>query len=257
MVCEDVRSALASFATCEETSDGARIATHCLYPSFETAYVYVVRIGEQYRVHDGGEAFRTAWTHGRDENAINRAISAEAARFHLSVSNNQLVSQEVSAEWIAAAVLSVANASTFAANAAVARFIAAAEEALTERINRILVSTVPAERIAREFAVKGKSGGERRFDFAVRVGDEYGLLINGVSAHHSSIAAKFVAFSDVEAPIEFKFAVYDGRLETEDTALMQQVASIVPLARLNDGTKRALTAPALWRREDRPDIKPL
>jgi hypothetical protein len=241
VVCEDVRSALASFAACEETSDGARIPTHCLYPSFETAYVYVVRIGEQYRVHDGGEAFRSAWSHGRDENAIRRAISAEAARFHLSVSDNRLVSQEVSAEWIAAAILSVANASTCAANSVVARFVAAAEEALTEKINRALISIVPVERIAREFSVRGKSGGERRFDFAVRSGDEYGLLINAVSAHHTSVAAKFVAFADVEAPIESKFAVHDGRLETEDTALMQQVASIVPLVSLGAGVRRSLS----------------
>lgn len=241
MVCADVRSALTSFATCEETSDGARIPTHCLYPSFETAYVYVVRIGEQYRVHDGGEAFRSAWSHGRDENAIRRAISTEASRFHLNVSDNRMVSEEVSSEWIAAAILSVANASTCAANTAVARFVAAAEEALTEKINRTLISIVPAERIVREFTVRGKSGGERHFDFAVRSVDEYRLLINGVSAHHSSIAAKFVSFSDVDAPIELKFAVYDAPLETEDTALMQQVARIVPLARLSDGTKRALT----------------
>jgi hypothetical protein len=240
MVCDELRSAISSFTTCEETSDGARIATHCLYPSFETAHVYVVRVGEQYRVHDGGEAFRAAWAHGRDENAINRAILAEAARFHLGVSNNRMVSQEVSAEWIVAAILSVANASTRAANSAVARFVVASEEALTERINRALTSIIPIERIAREFTIRGKSGGERRFDFAIRRDDEYELLINGVSAHHSSIAAKFVAFSDVDVPIEFKFAVHDGRLETDDTALMQQVASIVPLIRLNDGTRRAL-----------------
>jgi hypothetical protein len=241
MVCEDVRAALASFATCEETSDGARVPTHCLYPSFETAYVYVVRVGEQYRVHDGGEAFRSAWSHGRDEHAIRRAISAEASRFHLNVSNNQMVSQEVGRDWIGAAILAVANASTSAANGAVARFVAAAEEALTEKINRTLVSIVPAERIAREFALRGKSGGERRFDFAVRDGDEYELLINGVSAHHSSIAAKFVAFSDVEAPTELKFAVHEGHLQTEDTALMQQVARIVPISSLGAGVRRSMS----------------
>ena len=232
MICEDIRAALASFAMCDETTDGARVPTHCLYPSFEVAHVYIVRVGDQYRIHDGGGAFRSAWSHGRDETVINRALSAEATRFHLMVSDNHLVSEDVSADWIPAAMLSVANASSLAANAAVARFVAAAEEALTERINRVLVSIVPSERIAREFVVKGKSGGDRRFDFAVRNGDEFGLLINGVSAHHhSSIAAKFVAFSDVEAPIESKFAVSDSRLETEDAALMQQVASIVPLVR--------------------------
>ena len=89
MVCEEIRSAMATFATCEET-DGARIATHCLYPSYETAHVYVVRVGNHYRVHDGGEAFRSAWSHGRDEKAINRAITAEASRFHLSVLDNRM-----------------------------------------------------------------------------------------------------------------------------------------------------------------------
>jgi hypothetical protein len=240
MICEAIRPALTSFAACEETADGARISTHCLYPSFETTHVYVVRVGDLYRVHDGGGAYRSAWSHGRDEHAIGRAISAEAGRFHLRVSGHQIVSEDVATDWVGAAILSVANASCLAANAAVARFVAAAEEALSEKINHILTLVVPAERIAREFAVRGKSGGERRFDFAIRDRDDFGLLINGVSAHHTSIAAKFVSFSDVESPLGAKFAVHDRPLETEDTALMQQVASVVPLARLREGATRAL-----------------
>jgi hypothetical protein len=157
-----------------------------------------------------------------------------------SKSSPLLAIGQIASQRIGAAILSVANASCLAANTAVARFVAAAEEALSEKINHILTLVVPAERIAREFAVRGKSGGERRFDFAIRDRDDFGLLINGVSAHHTSIAAKFVSFSDVESPLGAKFAVHDRPLETEDTALMQQVASVVPLARLREGATRAL-----------------
>ncbi len=52
-LCDEIRSALSGFNVCSETPDGARIATHCLYPSHEFVHVYVVNEG-------GGFAFTMA-----------------------------------------------------------------------------------------------------------------------------------------------------------------------------------------------------
>ncbi|HXW71100.1 MAG TPA: hypothetical protein VEK34_06645 [Methylocella sp.] len=240
MSCDAVLSVLEPFGKCEDTLAGSRIATHCLYPSFETVYIYVVKIGDEYRVHDGGGAYRSAWTHGRDHVLASRIIAAEAKRFRLQHRDDSLVASDVTLEWLPSAILSVANASSLAASAAVARAAAAIEEALVEKIDKVLSSTIASERIARDFTIKGRSGGDRHFDFAVRDGDAFSLLINGVSAHHTSISTKFVAFSDAEGEQSEKFAVFDRELATDDTALLQQVATVIPIRALQAGARRAI-----------------
>jgi len=240
MSCEEIRAALSMFDTCEETPDGARIATHCLYPSFESVRIYVAKTGDSFRVHDGGGAHDAAWLHGRDEGAISRALIKECSRFRLALSGETLVASGISREWLGSAILSVANASASAANTAVAKMIAAAEEMLVDRIQKALSDTFGVGGFKRSVEVKGKSGGARHFDFAVRGANDNDLLINGVSPHHSSISAKYVAFADAEGDQLHKFAVFDRRLETDDTALLQQVASIVPIGSLSRGAKRVL-----------------
>lgn len=240
MTCNIIRQALLDFGKCEITIEGARIATHCLYPSFETVYVYVLKFGDEYRVHDGGGAYRSAWTHGRDENLIRRDIAREIAQFHLQIADEAIISPDVSVDWLENVIIGVANASSLAAHRAVARQAQAAEEALIERIDQTLGLTFERDRIVRDIRVSGKSGGERHFDFVVRKGDDFGLFINGVSPHHASINAKYVAFADVEGDASTKFAVCAQILDADDTALLQQVARIVPLASLAAGATRAL-----------------
>ena len=75
-------------------------------------------------VHDGGGAKASAWEHGRDDGLIKKTINREALRFRLKVEDDTFVADAISAEWLQSAILSVANASA----------IAAAEEALTEKI---------------------------------------------------------------------------------------------------------------------------
>ena len=112
--------------------------------------------------------------------------------------------------------------------------------ALIKRIEGTLEKMIPAARIGREVAIKGRSGGERRFDFAIRREDKHSLLINGVSPHHASISSKYVAFSDSDGDREDKLAVYARPLQTDDTALLQQVATIVPIAALEGRAERSL-----------------
>jgi hypothetical protein len=240
MPCADILTALSDFGACVETPDGARVATHCLYPSFETVYVFVSKIGDGYHVHDGRGAYEAARLHGRDASAAMKAISDETAHFHLEAYERSIVANVASAEWLESAILSVANASALAANRAVARSSAAAEVALVDRIEEMLSREFGRKSYAKNFNARGRSGKEHQFDFAVRDGADFSLLICGVAPHPSSIAAKYVAFADTEAAMESKFVVYDRPLETGDTALLQQVASIVPIASLGAGARRSL-----------------
>lgn len=232
MSCDVIRSAMAGFDVCEATADGARMATHCLYPSFEAVHVFVVKEGDTFTVHDNRGAYHVAWSHARDERGIAKALESEARRHRLKVDDHRLIAGNVPTEWLRSAILTVANASAAAANAVVAKSLVSADEALVRRIDRVLSGRVPLAHIARGFTLKGISGGERNFDFAVRRDQGYSILISGVTSHHASYFAKYVAFSDVEGEVYNRFAVKGGDLKTDVEALMQRVASIVPLAAL-------------------------
>lgn len=241
MSCEDLKKAMADFAACEPTSEGARVATHCLYPSFEPVRIYVAKVGDGFHVHDGGGAFTVAWIHGRDEPTILSSIRAECARFHLKPEGRSILAKVESLDWLASAIVTVANASSFAAHDAVAKIVAAAEEALVDRIEHDLQRSFGHKGYLRGFDIRGASGGKRHFDFIIGApGNPNSILVNGVSPHRNSISSKYVSFADTEVEKKRKFAVFDRELSNDDTVLLQQVAQVVPLASLKAGAERSL-----------------
>jgi hypothetical protein len=246
LVCKDVQAALGPLQKCVETTDGARVTTHCLYPSFDPVTVFVARVGEVYRVHDGGGAERSAWTHGRDDQLIRRMLMRHAARYHIKVIDGRLEAEAPGPDWLLSAILAVANASANAANAILERTIAAGEGALRDKVYEVLAKALGprATTIVRDFPLIGRSGKEHRFDFGIRRQEEGLLLIDTVLPHHVSVSAKYVAFADArfERSKEIsRFAVYDRPLDKGDASLLQQVADLVPFRSLEPGIKRALT----------------
>lgn len=240
MICEDVRTALGALEGCLDTDEGARIATHCLYPSFEPVHVFVAKVGDGFKVHDGGGAFRCAWTHGRDDVLIRRMLSYESARHSLKVSNSSLIASVESQDWLLSAILSVANASASAASAAVNHAAAGSEKELMDRVYTVLSECAgTVSTVTREYAVHGKSGKLHRFDFGVSKEGRSILLVNIVSPHPISVFVNYVSFADANEE-SAKFAVHDRRLTAEDSALLQQVADIVPLTSLEGGARRVL-----------------
>jgi hypothetical protein len=240
MTCEDIRKAMADFDGCEQTPEGSRIATHCLYPSFEHVRVFVAKMGDGYTVHDGAGAYNTAWLHGRDAELIGKSISEAAERFHIYVAGKAIAARVNSIDWLTSGILSVANASSLAAHDAVDRVMAAQEEALIDRIGKTLSETVSPKDISKNVDVNGISGGRRHFDFILRRESPQPIFINSVTPRRNSIAAKYVSFADTASDARFKFAVHDRELEVGDTALLQQVASVVPFASLGVGARRSL-----------------
>jgi hypothetical protein len=242
MPCQDLRAALEPYAECSETENGSRLRTHCLYPSFDPVHVFVVRFGDGFKVHDGGGAYRSAWDHGRDAGMARRAINRQAAAFGIGVgTDDALVADVETKDWLVSAILAVANASAGAAHAVFQHVSAASEEMLKERIFAILASVVPPSSIAKEYALIGKSGKHHHFDYAVQTVEEQPLLLNAVTPHHVSISSKYVAFSDThESPAIGRFAVHERPLDADDMALLQQVADIVPYTSLRPGLARQM-----------------
>lgn len=240
MICEAVRIALGERDSCEETESGARVITHCLYPSFEPVEVFVAKVGDGYVVHDGGGAVNSAWLHGREE--IGKILSKECARFGVDHRNGLAEARVANADWLRSAILAVANASAAAAATSLERVAVAAERVLADRIFDTLKRVVPKNNIAREFEHRGGSGKRWRYDFAASVPGHL-FLVNAVSPHHVSISAKYVAFADLPAndtAVE-KIAVFGRKLETADVSLITQVATLVPVEALERGVRRILS----------------
>lgn len=230
---------MADFSECEQTPEGARILTHCLYPSFENVHVFVAKIGDGFSIHDGAGAYNTAWLHGRESELIGKSLAEAAGRFHLFVAGKALVARTTTVDWLASAILGVANASSLAAHDAVDKILAVQEEALIDKIGNTLSEAIQPRNVSKNVNVKGISGGTRHFDFIVGRDTARPIYINSITPRRNSIAAKYVSFADTEADRRFKLAVHDRELEMGDVALMQQVASVVPLASLGAGAKRS------------------
>lgn len=241
MICEDVRAALGAGDRCEETEEGARVLTHCLYPSFEAVAVFITKLGDGYRVSDGGGAVRNAWLHGRDEPLSHRMLSREASRYHLKVSGYSLVAEVPTIEWLRSAILATANASASVAQAVNGKATAATERLLKEKIRETLSHIAPEERIGTDVEVTGNSGDLRHFDYSIKAANDNILVISALAPHHTSIAAKYVAFADTKGLNRLAgFAVYDRPLERGDISLLLQVTDLVPIGALDLRARKAL-----------------
>jgi hypothetical protein len=212
-----------------------------LFPDFKQVSVYVVGHGEGFIVHDGGAAFSEAWLFGRDEQLVRKLAQREADRFRVCIEDTAVKVDVSSADWLPSAILAVANAVASTVRSAVDHVVAAHEEGLAQKIFAALTGVYGAERVRKEFVIEGQSGKDHRFDFAVGNPTQRILLVDAISPHHSSVAHKYTAFSDVKnayGSAALGFAVFDKPLDPDDIALMQQVASLVPLASVQEGARR-------------------
>ena len=232
-VCAAIAPHLAVYNECLMSERGDRIRTQCLYPSHQPVHIYVAGIGDGFWVHDNREAVRVAQLHGQSENVGASAVRAAAEKFGLNELNGQLRVQIENAAWLNSAIVSVANASAFAARDAVSRADGAdRSDYLKGLIADVLLHLVGGGNFETNKNINGASGRRYRFDFALQSRDQT-ILIDGVTPHSNSVSAKYVAFSDAGAHIGAKgYAVMDTPLSQENKVLLSQVADVVPIKSL-------------------------
>lgn len=235
-----VRAAMRAYDEYATTEGGARVKTHCLFPSFEPVYVYVAGMGEGFHVHDGGAAHAIAWDHGRDARIVGKYLGEAATRYGLTVDNSTLLARIETPDWLPSAILSVANASSHAAGAAVEHAARAATETLQARIFDTLVHHFTKDHVVKDYERVGGSGKTHTFDFALVERDRI-VVVDAVSPHPVSVAARYTAFSDTRATDRARgLAVFDRALAAPDKTLLNQVAEVVPFKSLKPGVQRAL-----------------
>lgn len=239
-LCQFAIAALADGDVCEQVDEGARVRTHCMYPSFEPVHVYIWRFGEGFVVHDRGEAAARAWSHGREERVANRYLNRTAVRYGLRYEKSRLSVQVEDAGWLRSAILSVANAAAQGCWSAVEHLARSEADALRERINIELVNSFGLKSVGSEVLRVGESGREYRFDFEVRNGDNV-ALVEAVTPFATSIFSKYTAFSDTNSLYSGGgFAVHDRPLEQTDQTLLSQVANVIPFPMMTAGLEVGL-----------------
>ena len=240
MSCDAIQDALSDFAACEETPDGARILTHCLYPSFTPVPIYVVKFGDGFIVHDNGEAKATAWSHARDAAVATRYLNEQALKYGLKLEAGRLSVTVQTADWLTSAILAVANGAAMAAGQAVEHVARSAIVILQDAIQQALIGRFAASRVTSKPVRPGASGRSYEFDFAVSDAG-HTILVDAVTPYANSINSKYTAFSDVGSLLEKRgLVVFDKPLEPSDKTLLSEVADVVPLTSLTDRIARDL-----------------
>jgi len=227
---------------CEETEAGVRFETHCLCPSIDPVSVYISRSLDGFRVTDGGGAVRSAMLHGKDEAALYGALRKAVARYSgVELDNGVLICKALSKEWLYSSILSIANASSLAANIAVDHASLVAETNLKAMIFKLLADVINPTEIGVGYEFTGSSGRVWPIDFAVT--GQKRLLIKAITPHGNSVNANYTTFGDIGAADNIpRFSVYhpDRPLKPDDSALMRQVADLVPVTSLQAGARREL-----------------
>lgn len=238
--CSTVYKALRRNDSCERTPEGLRLGTDCLYPSFEQVFVFVVGFGDELIVHDGGGAARCAFDHGVEQRTFSGIVRSSAGAFDCTVEDGHITCRVPNMDWLWAAVASVGNASADAARTSVGKIRMNKEQSLIAKMKSILDNADWRPRTKLSAPYVGKSGKTHTFDLLV-AHNESVALIDAVVSHPTSIAAKFLAFSDTESRLGlYKFAVFDSELSSEDKALISNVADLVPFNQFQSSAKNIL-----------------
>ena len=225
-VCDTVLVNAAKLWSCKETENGARIRTTCVFPSFEPVFVYVVRFGDGFIVHDAGETMGVILGHGQDGDAARRIIRSECKRYDLTCEDRRISLKIDAIEWLETAIVSVANTAAAAARQALTDTRRKTERDLSDIRYQLLEPKVRKGTLVKNFDFQGASGRKYHFDLALQ-GHERLTLIQTVMPNANSINSKFVALSDVptDEPIR-KIAAHNGDLSVEDILLLQTVATV-------------------------------
>lgn len=242
MNCDEILAIMARGDRCEQTEYGARMVTHCFYPSFDPVSVYVSKWGDGYRVTDGGGAVKSALLHGRDDTALTAALKKARLKFDVDSAEGMLVA-EVDEAWLRAAVLAVANASAMVAEILVEHVTHAAENTLKSQMLEELRKVVPERHIARDYHHVGTSGNVWPIDLAVTAPRL--VLLKAIAPHRNSVTSNYVVFGDAGSKEVIRYSVFERDLKPADAALMRQVAQLVPILALGPGTLRELNRPSL------------
>jgi len=248
VTCDQITAALSQMQ-CEETPDGFRVLTHCLYPNFEQVAVYVQTHLDGFLVHDAGDGFDLAFLEGRSPSALKAHMREFAALYGVDSDGRRIFGRAMTPEWLPNVLLAVANASSSAVNALVSDGLADASsdesDELVERAYTALREAFTDKQVNRRVKRRGRTGRLYTFAFGVAIGSRT-ALVDTVTPNQISIASRFTSFSEVGVrSLGGAFLAHARPIPNEDAALLAEVADVVPLESLSASVQRRITEAAV------------
>ena len=250
-LCEIISAEIADTWACEETMNGVRVPTTCVLPSFEPLFVYVVKIGDGFIVHDAGETLASMLAHGQAEKAAVRAIRSECKHYKLEFNRYRISSRIKTLDWLNSAIIAVSNTAAVAAQDAIKhdaikhdaiKHDAIEHEALNREVFKhgalkinsgkrisdeifpLLECKVAKGSLFKNYEYFGESG--RRYKFDLAVNQKRLTLISTVVPNANSVNSRYVAFSDIQGERVDKIIAHNGDLSREHVTLLQKVATL-------------------------------
>lgn len=240
MKCDTIIAALSDLQ-CQQTPDGARVLTHCLYPNFEQVAVYVQSHLDGYLVHDGGEVFDLAFLEGRSDTKLKSHLREFAALFGVDSDEHRVFGRARSPDWLPNVVMAVANASASAAGAFFASRSEQDDKEFREKTYETLKAAFAEDNVKPRVKRRGRTGKMYSFAFSVALQDRM-ALVDTVVPNPISISTRFTSFSAVDArALGGAFLAYNRQLDSADFALLSEVADVVPLETLVASIERNIT----------------
>lgn len=240
MICDEVAALLRKPSLLREEGSACIVPTDCYYPSSELVCAHVTKIGDSYRVTDGGDLARVVFLHGRGNAALAGGLELASTRFELLVDGDTLVAEAPDAAWLPSAIRAIANGAALAAYEALGVASAARDKSLVDAIVEAVSRVVAYDKISTGYKAIGASGKEWTLDLAI-TGLSRPILINAVKPHPNSISANYTAFSDIGDANVVRWAVCREPLKAADAILMSRVAKVMPLLTVEDGTRSLLS----------------
>ncbi|WP_152911729.1 hypothetical protein [Roseovarius tolerans] len=200
-------------------------------------FVYIVKLGDGFIVHDAGETVAVIMAHGQSGDTAKKIIKSECKRYGLSFGKRRISLKIEAIDWLETAIVSVANTCAMSARNALKENSKKTEQALAENLYQLLEPSLPKGAITKGFPYKGASGRRYKFDLAVQ--SRSGItLIETVTAHAISVNSKYVALADVPHDAQVnKIVAHNNDLSAEDILLLQNVATVAG----PDGVHKLLT----------------
>ena len=219
-------------------SDGARVTTHCMYPSNGLVQVTVRGGTDTVVVSDEGGAFGDALGAGIPVKDYNRTLSHLVADQGLSLKSGVIFSPRLPIAAAPIAVLHVANASQ-----EVARWLYDHLKIPRTRDFRVVLAEFLRlqfeDRLVHNEIIVGHSQKPHKFANVINLPDGRRLIVDPVTADPNSINSRVIANLDVKAnenPQLVQRIVYDDeeRWTAADLNLLQIGAYAVPFSRSSE-----------------------
>ena len=177
------------------SGDRARIAVPILYPSGSSASVEILINAGKCFVSDLALGQMEAEMHGAD-GYYDAAARKAATRYHVGYDGLSVFATWTSLDNVESAILSVSNASVFAATNAIYKAVEDKERKKNDAVYEKVARLFGASHVARHAEITGENAAWEAHNIVTFARGKFGVF-EFVSANQNSIASKFMMFSDL------------------------------------------------------------